>query len=661
GMARIAREGVPGPPRHTVHAGAAFPGSADGYVGSIDPLPMRFPGSADVPVGSYHKKFIIAAHGDVGATHYEARIQNRLVELDPNPPYDVVPTSYDCENELMAVTSGLDNDSQPIPYLTFYANTVIEYNQFEDINNWRAVGDPHRGLAPSSPDAHHEDSYAYKYDDYLETFLHDGEEGDPGNGFSFFAGGSDNNTGMRIDLGVRVENAKDVDFVEDTFRNLGGSGLGLLEGSENCDVLGNAFYDIDGSGVRIDQNAFLENTYHTNACTMDDHETYPFETDRLYGKNNRVEYNYFTRTGLAYPNCSALLINGAEGTSVQWNEFYNIPGLTLSIGEFLGFRDIKDVVVKHNYFHNVCNFFTDCGAIYLTRSEWYARLWSYRGGSQGLSMCCGQMQLLDLSGGYVGTTPVESRIQNRLTEQETDPWNEVELTTYDCENELMAVTSGLDNDLHPIPYLTFYANTVIEDNQFEDINNWRSPSQPAYPRGPAPIGVYVDYNAGGRPGGLRPSPNNGEAYLTIGPNNFVGVNEPDPNPPIYQNVGYPQRYPDDYAPTEGHYYYDFGKAAFPEHLADVVLNHYPAYGGLSYALWHETDNTDPQHREEDAMESWSILGHETRSVDDEIPANIHAETTEYLKGRLRIEADDCINLGDKSFDYGLMDHDWIKP
>ncbi|MCX7011755.1 MAG: hypothetical protein NTW86_04185 [Candidatus Sumerlaeota bacterium] len=42
--------------------------------------------------------------------------------------------------------------------------------------------------------------------------------------------------------------------------------------------------------------------------------------------------------------------------------------------------------------------------------------------------------------------------------------------------------------------------------------------------------------------------------------------------------------------------------------------------------------------------------------------NLVVDTTDHLKERLRIQADDCINdLGDVSFDYGLMDHEWIKP
>jgi len=153
---------------------------------------------------------------------------------------------------------------------------------------------------------------------------------------------------------VDVKYANGVDFTDCVFTKLGITGLRFLEGSKNCDVIGNEFYDISGSAINMGRPV------GRNASSADRVE------------NISVENNYIHNVATDYWSAAAISAGFPVNSNISHNEICYIPysgmhigyGWTLVKGQFEE-GGLYNFIIENNYIHDLMQGdIYDGGAIY---------------------------------------------------------------------------------------------------------------------------------------------------------------------------------------------------------------------------------------------------------------------------------------------------------
>lgn len=160
---------------------------------------------------------------------------------------------------------------------------------------------------------------------------------------------------------VEISYAENVTFSQNVFKNLGSAGLRVHKASKNCNIIGNAFYDISGGAI------FIGN--------INDHHYYEINELNVV-KNNVVSNNYITRIGIDYNDTAAIVIGYTEGTVVSHNEIHDVPYTGISCGWGWGFYDANDTagyttstcaknnIIEYNKIYDIMLVQYDGGGIY---------------------------------------------------------------------------------------------------------------------------------------------------------------------------------------------------------------------------------------------------------------------------------------------------------
>jgi hypothetical protein len=227
-----------------------------------------------------------------------------------------------------------------------------------------------------------------------------------------------------------------------------------------------------------------------------------------------------------------------------------------------------------------------------------------------------------------------------------------------CRNEIDAMINGRECLLNPdgspkmsngkpvygdhvIEGITFFADLDIAYNSFSNIRGNRDLT------GTIPKAIYFSTEDCGRPAGVRPAPDDGEAHVFFGPNNFTNINTSYiENNQVYaggKDLGrpdgaggwinmYPQQMPyADIYPSEW--------GTYPNHIDEVFVNVWPGYARCGYAMWFKSNAT---------QKAWLTA----RDLEDDVEED-------FLIPR-RLYEFDSNNQGHLTFDSGLMEYAWIK-
>lgn len=160
---------------------------------------------------------------------------------------------------------------------------------------------------------------------------------------------------------VEVEAAHNVTFSRNVFKKLGAVGLDLHFGTRNCEVVGNVFFDIAGSGISHAKLSDPETEVHL---------AYNPEDPRELSVNDRIHNNYVENIGYEYGGSIGILSGWAVGVQIDHNELRNLAysGISLGWGWTKEPNAMRDNKIRWNHVDRPMTLFADGGGIY-TLSE----------------------------------------------------------------------------------------------------------------------------------------------------------------------------------------------------------------------------------------------------------------------------------------------------
>ena len=168
-------------------------------------------------------------------------------------------------------------------------------------------------------------------------------------------------TGGKEDAAMIVADAAYVDITNCTFTKLGGAGVNFRRVFQNCNVIGNEFYDISATGINMGLQ--LADCLDYFRLIMPEKSRY--QDFKIY---NKVMNNLIYDVGLEYESSPGINISSMKHSQVSHNEIYNTGYCGVHIGygwENYPYLDTKGLEITHNYIHDTfTNYIYDGGCIY---------------------------------------------------------------------------------------------------------------------------------------------------------------------------------------------------------------------------------------------------------------------------------------------------------
>ncbi|MBQ4087820.1 MAG: hypothetical protein IJC78_06205 [Clostridia bacterium] len=143
---------------------------------------------------------------------------------------------------------------------------------------------------------------------------------------------------------VHVENASSVSFIGCRFARLGMTGLKMIGGLKNCDIIGNEFYDISAGALVVGD--VTANTAHNPP------------DEAYYVENIRVTDNYMHKIAVDFKGGACLSTGFPRNSVLLNNEIYDTcySGMHLGWGwNSYSVSVTQDFTVKANYIHKIMN------------------------------------------------------------------------------------------------------------------------------------------------------------------------------------------------------------------------------------------------------------------------------------------------------------------
>ena len=128
----------------------------------------------------------------------------------------------------------------------------------------------------------------------------------------------------RMPGNISFHNAKGVSFLGNLFRHLGGAGLDLSGGAQDCRLSGNGFTDVSGTAIQI------------GGVNAEDARP---ASDAGICRNNRVDRNHVINNGVEFVDTPGICLGYAQNTSIEGNNISGTAWAGISIGWGWGLRD----------------------------------------------------------------------------------------------------------------------------------------------------------------------------------------------------------------------------------------------------------------------------------------------------------------------------------
>lgn len=167
-------------------------------------------------------------------------------------------------------------------------------------------------------------------------------------GQSFYYAGDGRLTGSYEDPAVVLADAAYVDITDCRFLNLGGAGLNMREIIQHCNIIGNEFGDISGTGINL--GVGMTDQKNTEKFRLPKEYRY----FRIY---NEISNNYIHDVAQEYHGCLGLAISWTKRTQVHHNEIGYLPYTGIHTGwGWTAYRAdgtaTVDLDITENYVHD---------------------------------------------------------------------------------------------------------------------------------------------------------------------------------------------------------------------------------------------------------------------------------------------------------------------
>ncbi len=148
------------------------------------------------------------------------------------------------------------------------------------------------------------------------------------------------------DAAVEVTNAHNVDFTNCDFNRLGITGLRMIGAIQDCDVVGNEFYELGGTAVS------LGGISGSNVVNPTD--------EAYFIINNNICNNYIHNFGVEFKSAAAISAGFPKNTNISQNEIFCGAYSGMHIGYGWDSYDAtgtgtENLHITKNYIHNVLN------------------------------------------------------------------------------------------------------------------------------------------------------------------------------------------------------------------------------------------------------------------------------------------------------------------
>jgi parallel beta-helix repeat protein len=153
----------------------------------------------------------------------------------------------------------------------------------------------------------------------------------------------------RIPGAIHVQDAENIRFEGNVFRNLGATAVVLWSGVRDSAFVGNTFENISASGISIGMD-------------LEQHPADPSQVCR----DNVIKNNFITKVGRDYHSSVGIFAGYTEGLAIENNELVDMPytGISVGWGWTLEKTALKNNLIKRNRIHNVMNLLADGAGIY---------------------------------------------------------------------------------------------------------------------------------------------------------------------------------------------------------------------------------------------------------------------------------------------------------
>lgn len=147
---------------------------------------------------------------------------------------------------------------------------------------------------------------------------------------------------------IEVSNAHNIVFQGCTFDRLGITALKMTKAIQNCQVIGNEFYEISGSAISLGDPVGAYDVVIN-----------PVDPENLI-KNNVISNNYIHHVAVEYQSAAALSAGFPKDTRIVQNEIYDAAYSSMHIGYgWANYADrgtaTENLYIMNNYIHDVLN------------------------------------------------------------------------------------------------------------------------------------------------------------------------------------------------------------------------------------------------------------------------------------------------------------------
>jgi hypothetical protein len=170
---------------------------------------------------------------------------------------------------------------------------------------------------------------------------------------------------------VHVQDAANVLFERNIFRNLGATAMLLYSGVSNSSFIRNVFQDIAAGGISL-EGRYAEWGADFSLYYRNDPLGVVADT-RTYVHDIVIKNNYFTRIAQDYWGSMGIFSTFANTVTVEHNEFFDLPQTAISIGtagwKYSQPTYVSNNIIRYNKVENVMNLMSDGAGIYVMSNQ----------------------------------------------------------------------------------------------------------------------------------------------------------------------------------------------------------------------------------------------------------------------------------------------------
>lgn len=153
---------------------------------------------------------------------------------------------------------------------------------------------------------------------------------------------------------IHVQNAENIRFEGNVFRNLGATAVVLWSGVHDSAFVGNTFHDISASAISIGMDLIEHPPDSSQVC-----------------RRNVIKNNFITKVGRDYHSSVGIWAGYTEGIIIENNELADMPytGIAVGFGSTFKSTPLKNNLIRRNRIHNVMNLLADGAGIYTVSKQ----------------------------------------------------------------------------------------------------------------------------------------------------------------------------------------------------------------------------------------------------------------------------------------------------